>query len=151
MKFNDFNNINEVILNIKKTAYLISDELSPDSSTEKKSLVINKAIGYIHKNYNCNITMSSVANYVGMSYNHFSKLFKDEVGVNFIDYITRLRVDKAKDLLADPWMDIHKISDIIGYTSPRHFSKVFQQYTGILPSQYRKKLGISKFSGDEDV
>ena len=95
--------------------------------------------------------MSSVANYVGMSYNHFSKLFKDEVGVNFIDYITRLRVDKAKDLLADPWMDIHKISDIIGYTSPRHFSKVFQQYTGILPSQYRKKLGISKFSGDEDV
>ncbi|HHW00213.1 MAG TPA: response regulator [Clostridiaceae bacterium] len=142
MKLDDYNNINEVVLNIKKTAYVISDYLSTIMETDRESQIIHKAIDYIQKNYNCNISMSTVANYVGMSYNYFSKLFKDKVGENFIDYITRLRINKAKEMLADPEKDIRIISETVGYTSPRHFSKIFLQYTGLLPSQYRKQLGI---------
>lgn len=142
-RFESYKSINEILLSIKKTAFILCDELTRGSGPNSDHQIIQKAISYIHKNYNRNISMSTVANYIGMSYNHFSKLFKDEIGENFIDYITGLRINMAKELLRNPGLDIKEITETVGYNSPRHFSKLFCQHTGLLPSAYRKKIGIA--------
>ena len=140
-KFKQFNSLNEIVIHFKKLIFLLCDEILKNTSYFRGSdnFAINRALQYIKKNFNKNITMASVANHVCLSYNHFSKLFKEVTGENFIDYITRLRIDKAKELLMDPVYDISDISNMLGYTSPRHFSRVFQNYTSQLPREFRKK------------
>ena len=67
-----------------------------------------------------------------------STLFKNEVGVNYQDYLTAVRIDKAKQLLAGEPMNISQVANAVGYGSARYFSKTFEAQTGIRPAEYRR-------------
>ncbi len=102
--------------------------------------LIKKAIDYIEENYHKNITLDDVAKEIRMSYHHFSKFFKDSTGKNFVDYITELRVEKAKAFLRDQDSNIKEICYEVGYTDPNYFSKIFKKETGMTPTEYRGSI-----------
>ena len=99
---------------------------------------IREAKRFIAQNYDRNCSLEDIARYVKLSPVYLSALFKKETGLNITAYLTEVRIENAKHLLCETEMSIVQISDAVGYTDSRHFSKVFQKNVGMKPSQYRK-------------
>lgn len=116
---------------------LLSDKIR-ELHRNDKSTVMNTAIAYINKYYHTNLTLGEVADICNLSQFHFSRIFKQQYGVNFIEYITNLRIYKAKQLLLESGVTIDEISEKVGYKEVSYFSKTFKKITGISPSEYRK-------------
>lgn len=128
----------EIVSVINKTvssfevSYLEDSLNSVDSTT-----LISEAITYINKYFSRNINLESVSEYIHLNPQYFSRYFKNQVGINFIDYITKLRINKAKNLLISTDKSIKEISLEVGYTDATYFSKVFTKHEGISPHKYR--------------
>jgi len=107
--------------------------------TNKSEDIILKAKDYINKNFqNSSLSLNVVASYVGFSPNHFSNVFSSQTGNTFIEYLTCVRIEKAKKML----LENCKISDIayqIGYRDTRYFNYSFKKYTSLTPREYRNK------------
>lgn len=108
------------------------------------SPVIRIATDYIAQNYNRNITLEDTAGAVNVSPTYFSKVFKDEVGNTFIDYLTMLRIRKAKQLIGEGRLSNKEICDVIGYADPNYFSRVFKKNAGATPTEYRSLLSAHR-------
>ncbi len=101
-----------------------------------KSAQIEKAKDYIKDNYSdSELSLEAVAKYVGMSISYFSNNFKQEMKMTFVDYLTSVRIDKAKELLKKGYKS-YEVSDMVGYNNPTYFSTVFKRVTGVTPSKY---------------
>ncbi len=100
--------------------------------------LICKAKAYIEENYNKDISLDEVSRKVDISPYYFSKLFKEETGVNFIDYLTNIRIEKAKKLLLYSDMNIKNICLDIGYSDPNYFSRIFKKQVGLTPTEFRE-------------
>lgn len=105
---------------------------------------VQKAVQYIEKRYNQDISLEEVANHVHLSPNYFCSIFKSTTGRSFVEYITNLRIEKAKEMLMDLDYTIYHIADAVGYNDPRYFSRVFKTITGKTPSQYRNSILVPK-------
>jgi len=114
-------------------------ELQEYRKKELNGLIL-KATQYIEENYHGNITLDDAARQVNMSYHYFSKFFKESTGRNFVDYLTDLRMKKARQFLQETGMNIKAISREIGYSDPNYFSKAFKKYTGLTPTEYRHSV-----------
>jgi len=100
--------------------------------------VIRSAFAYIDQNYaNPDITLSEVAKHVALSNNHFCTVFSQEVGNTFIEYLTTLRMKKARELLKSTDMRSSEVAIAIGYNDPHYFSYLFKKYVGMNPREYR--------------
>ena len=77
---------------------------------------------------------------VDISPYYFSKLFKQETGGNFIEYLTEVRLRNARELLKDSGLSIKEICAESGYSDPNYFSRIFKKYEGVTPSEFREKL-----------
>ncbi|SCN22681.1 Chemotaxis protein CheY [Clostridium sp. N3C] len=99
--------------------------------------IIPMVLEYVNKNYNKEISLKDVANSVNLSYNYLSKIFKDEIGKSFIDYLTELRMEKSMKLLSNGNLSIKEICQQIGYNDPNYYCKAFKKLTGKTPSEYR--------------
>lgn len=106
-------------------------------SGSKKHWVIGNVLDYIKKNYAKQITMKDVANKFFLNPSYFCTLFKDETGYNFTHYLTRTRIEKAKELLAQSSKKLYDIAAEVGYTNVQYFSTIFKEVEGITPSQFR--------------
>lgn len=95
---------------------------------------------YIKKHSHEDISLDSLAKKVGLSPIYISKLFKEKQGINYIDFLTECRIEKAKKLMSDTDTSIKEITFEVGYHDPNYFSKVFKKMTGISPKEYRKTL-----------
>jgi len=104
----------------------------------KVSSIILKAKEYIDKNYEHEITLMDVAKAVNVSPQYFSKLFKDETNKNFIEYLTSVRIKKAKEFLEAGELSVKEICYKIGYGDPNYFSRIFKKITGYTPSEYKE-------------
>lgn len=98
------------------------------------------AMKFIDDNFHKDITLEDVSKEVNLSPYYFSKLFKAEIGENFIDYLTRVRINKAKELLNNKDLSIKEICFTIGYSDPNYFSRNFKKIVGITPTEYREGL-----------
>lgn len=101
---------------------------------------LRKAVRYVECHYCGDITVSGVAERFDVSPNHFSTLFHKKMDVTFIQYVTRLRMMKAKELLSVSGMKVNEAAEQVGYYSSRHFTNLFKAYAGCCPSDYVKKL-----------
>ena len=99
---------------------------------------VRDAQKYIAAHYAQAIGLEAISQRAGFNPTYFSALFKKETGMNFIDYLTDVRVREAKRLLADPRQSIADIAEAVGYSDVKHFSRLFTRCTGIQPSKYRK-------------
>lgn len=99
---------------------------------------------YIREHSHEDISLDMLAHRVNLSPIYISKMFKEKLGVNYIDYLTECRIDKAKKLLNDPEKSLKEITFEIGYHEPNYFSKVFKKMNGVSPKEYRKTLWSKK-------
>lgn len=103
-----------------------------------QSVQIRKAIRYINANFqNSDLSLVSAAESVSMSVTYFCRFFKEETGMSFMKYVTRLRMEKAKQLLTNPENRINSVAERIGYSDYHHFAKAFKKNTGMTPSEFR--------------
>jgi two-component system response regulator YesN len=102
---------------------------------------VKKSIEYIHKTYHIKtLSITQIAQIVGLSTSRLSVLFKSETNQTINNYITHIRIEKAKMLLAQGELRINQIAEEIGYGSSQYFSQVFYEVTGLNPRDYRKNV-----------
>ena len=121
--------------NLKISLYekRISDE--PEQSEER---VINVITRYLQKHLSEEMSLSVLADEFHLNPQYISRLFKNEIGVNFLTYLTNIRMEKAKKLLLSTALSITDVAERAGYTDYRVFTKVFKKTEGVTPSQYRR-------------
>jgi AraC-like DNA-binding protein/ligand-binding sensor protein len=103
-------------------------------------LVITRAKEYIREHQTEDITLAQVARAVNTSTFYFCKMFKKVTGLNFTDYLSRVRTEKAKNLLLNPNLRVSEIAFEVGFQSLTHFNRVFKRIIGMSPTQYRHQL-----------
>lgn len=108
-------------------------------SGKKYTEIIDKARNYIQENYqNEDMSLQTVASHVNVSSNHFSAIFRKETGETFIEYLTTVRMEKAKELLTCTAMKTSEVGFEVGYKDPHYFSFIFKRLQGMSPKEYRK-------------
>lgn len=99
--------------------------------------IVERAIEYIKAHYMEPITLSEVAEYVGVTPNYLCKRFQEHTETKFTAYVNFVRVRQAQILLLTTPMRVAAISDTVGYTDPSYFIRLFRQYTKYTPMQFR--------------
>lgn len=109
-----------------------------EKRTGKVANVVDRIRGFIEQRYSDgSLTVADIGKAVYLSPTYVSLLFKQETGQTVGEYLTQVRVDKAKQLLRDPQYKFYDICYAIGYTDPSYFTKLFKKVTGVTPSAYR--------------
>lgn len=108
---------------------------------ENTNCIIKKAQEYILQHYKKDISLDGISRELDISPYYFSKLFKDVCGINFVEYLTNVRIEKAKDLLNTSEMSMKEICVHIGYNDPNYFSRIFKKSTGRTPTEYKEGMG----------
>ena len=107
----------------------------------KKTPIVIEVQKYINRNYhNEDLSISEVANSLGVSQTYLTRLFKRELKMTFADYLTNVRIKNAIILMRDPSLKLCEIAKLIGYGTQHYFSNVFRKNVGISPQDY--KLGV---------
>lgn len=121
-------------------AGMLVQKLNESDEVQLGGGVIKEVQLFIRRHYNETITLNMLADQFYLHPNYLSRLFKEKTGKNFVEYMTEVRMEKVKEMLADPEKKVSDISMMAGYENPRYFSKVFKQFTGMTPSEYREAL-----------
>jgi AraC-like DNA-binding protein len=105
--------------------------------------VITRAKEFIKTRQTEDLTLGQVAKAVNASTFYFCKMFKKFTGLNFTEYLSRLRVEKAKNLLLNPNLRVSEIAYEVGFQSLTHFNRVFKRIIGQSPTDYRSQLAMA--------
>ena len=112
----------------------------------KKTNVIIEAQKYINRNYNNEyLSISEIANSLGVSQTYLSRMFKREMGSTFSQYLTNVRIKNAIILMRDPSLRLNEIAELIGYGTQNYFNNIFKRSVGISPQDY--KIGVVNEEG----
>lgn len=107
---------------------------------DSTKMLVEKAKEYIAEYYNdSTLSVDRVCSHLGVSATYFSSMFKKEVGISFVTYITNIRMEKAVELLESSDEKSYIIAGMVGYEDPNYFSYVFKKSYGVSPSKYRSK------------
>ncbi len=120
---------------IKKIVQNIVEALKSETVLHR---TVQTALVIIHTKYALNLTLDQVARETYVSTSYLSTLFKQELGVNFLDYLHQYRIEQSKVLLRKNYK-VYAVANEVGYQDERHFSTTFKKWTGLTPMQYRKK------------
>ena len=128
---------------IDSLCYLLQDVVESFMSAmfnraASANIHIRKALNIMTERYNQPLTLSIVAEEIGLSANYFSALFQQVVGISFREQLSRIRVEESKHLLISTAYPLSAIALSMGFTDQSYYCKVFKRITGITPSQYRK-------------
>lgn len=105
--------------------------------------VIFQAVNYIRRHYASHLSLDEVARHVHLNASYLSRVFKEEMGMNFVSYVNNLRVETAKRLLLDSTVPLLEVAGMVGFEEQSYFTKVFKRVTGITPGRYRESRGVS--------
>ena len=137
------NNIQDINRVIKKTVDLINSELESEDELE---LAMNNAKSYIEKYYMEDISLDKISLVAGYSKSHFSRSFKQYLGINFSKYLIKIRIYNAEKLITNSDKTIQDISLDVGFNDYSYFSKAFKDIYGISPKDYRDKISKDSHS-----
>ena len=120
------------------------DRLAPEETEQPPqsagSFIVNQAMLCIEKNYATKLTLQMVADSCYVSQWHLSKLLNGYAGKSFYDILNAVRIQKAKEFLADPRLKIGEISEMVGYADTAHFARTFKKLEGMSANEYRNSL-----------
>lgn len=102
--------------------------------------IINSAIEFISNNYYKPIGLQAASESLGLSESHLSRLFKEETGLNFLQYLNAWRINKAVVMMKDPRKNISEIASSCGFPTAGYFAKIFKRFSGYTPTEYRNQL-----------
>lgn len=107
------------------------------SAREDEVRTIQKAIEYISGRFHHDLSIDEVSEFIGLSCSHFCVLFKKESGVTFLEYVTKLRIERACSILRNTDVKVYQIAPLVGYQDAKYFTQVFRKMIGMTPSEYR--------------
>ncbi|WEK55053.1 MAG: response regulator [Candidatus Cohnella colombiensis] len=128
-------NINEIrawLIQFMNDAVVKAEKISKNS---KKTEIID-AQKYVQIHLDRKITLEEVADLLHLNPSYFSRLYKKETGENFIEFVTRLKMEKAKELIVDSDRTVEKVALMLGYDNKSYFVKLFKQHFGVSPSRF---------------
>jgi two-component system response regulator YesN len=111
-----------------------------NNRSEKSESLIEKAEAFINRNYMKDISLDDISRYCNISSYYFSKLFKQETGENYVEYLSRVRIENAKKMLSESEASVKEISFSVGFSDPNYFSRAFKKYEGVSPTEYKDAL-----------
>lgn len=127
--------LNETFHSLLKNAVEVLNKNAAFTCTPEMKKILN----YISENLQEEISLDTIAAFVNMNSSYFSRYFKSKTGGNFIDFLTSMRIEKAKELLAETDLSIEEISAMVGHVNKAYFTKVFKKVTGFNPGEFRRK------------
>lgn len=107
------------------------------NSAGECSKLIHRAKQFIHKHYSSNVSLEGIAEELNISPNYLSSLFRKETRESVVEYLTRYRIDRAKELLTTTDYRIYEIGQMVGYESEQYFSRVFKKVVGVPPAKFK--------------
>ncbi len=116
----------------------ITGFVKPQVSIDYSNKIVQATKDYLEAHYSEEISLENVAEQVNISPQYFSKLIKKNTGFNFIDWLSMLRVKKAKELLTNSNYTVKEVCFMVGYKDPNYFSRIFKKRIGITPSEFIK-------------
>ncbi|MBC7959455.1 MAG: response regulator [Vallitaleaceae bacterium] len=146
-------NIQEIInadlscmINETETSYLhekskLEATVSLSDNNDEVNLLVKKAKAHILESYLQGITLEQIADILYISPSYLSRIFKKDTGENFIEFITRLKMEKAAELLVQENYKVYEVCEILGYKSIKYFTSVFKAHFNLTPSSYRNSIG----------
>lgn len=140
-KIEDIYRYNELINVIEQMALHFTDLVLQTSEVNHVS-VVKKVSKYIHSHLSEQIRLNDVAEYVDLSPNYFSSLFKREMGIAFADYVNEIRIKESQFLLETTDYSIVDIAVAVGFNNQNYFTTIFRKHTGTTPKQFRMKSSI---------
>jgi two-component system response regulator YesN len=108
-----------------------------DQSKKKEILETQR---FVQMNLDKRITLELIANHLHLSESYFSRMYKKETNETFIEYVTRAKMERAKELLNQSSKTIEDIATMLGYDDKRYFTRIFKEYTGMKPGEYGREL-----------
>ncbi|MBE5704535.1 response regulator transcription factor [Blautia luti] len=143
-----FNNIEEMKTKeeVDEYVYLILQRIFEKISVRKigsSHRVITQILDYINQNYSQDFGLNEMAEMVHMNHAYLSILFKDEVGISFVRYLTQIRMAHAKELLLKG-AKVQEVSEVVGYNNYRYFCNIFKKEEGVTPMQFKSGVRKSK-------
>ena len=132
----------EATVDFRPTFVMISNRIFVEQQNSELP-VITRAKEYIQQNQAEDLSLGQVAKAVNTSTFYFCKLFKKVTGLNFTDYVSRVRIEKAKNLLLNPNLRVSEIAYEVGFQSLTHFNWVFKKIIGQSPTEYRAQMQMT--------
>lgn len=103
---------------------------------------------YINIHYAENLYLDKIAIVFNTTPKYFSNYFKKAFGINFVEYLNRIRISHAKELLENSGITVNEIGERVGYLNPSTFTSTFKKYCGITPSEFRKQAKNGNIASD---
>lgn len=127
----------------------VEDLLAESASYDKTALLMDNVKKYLQHNYMIyGVSLDSISDILNINSSYFSLLFKKSFGVNFVDYLTELRINAAKELLKDPFLTMAEVAGMVGYENPNYFTRVFKKNTGTTPTEFRRICNGKRRGGE---
>ena len=102
---------------------------------------VRRAMSYIKENYHREeLSISELADYVGISNSRLSVVFKQDTGITVNQYITKIRIDRARELLSEGGYKVYEVAEKVGYGTSQYLSRIFFRETGCYPAEYKRKV-----------
>lgn len=131
--------IQDRLESLEENKLLFFKEYFSENDGDGKTNYIARAIHYIQEHYQEDLGIKEVADFLHLSEGYLSKLFKNETGYTFVDYLTNYRMKKACKLLTAPTVKIYEIAEQVGYKDQRYFSLLFKKVTGLTPKEFKER------------
>lgn len=119
-------------------------EVYQENNGRRKHWMIDEVLQYVEENYNTALSTRDIAGRFFMNTSYFSKLFHEQMGCTFSNYVIDLRIKKAKIMLTQTNMKLYDIADAVGYTNVQYFSTIFKEKEGLTPSAFRQMRSAVK-------
>lgn len=132
--------LEQAVTNLKQRMSTEQLEEPPVPSLKKgdKSKYVMQAMEYIGEHYgDSNISISTIAQHLGLSESHLSHLFRKETDYTLLNYLTRYRIHKAMELLRDCRLKVYEVAEQVGYRDITYFSATFKKAAGVSPSEFQ--------------
>jgi two-component system response regulator YesN len=128
--------LSDELNNISKVYKELCTKLVEESQKTPVVLTVQK---YIDSSYSDpDLSLTEIAEKIGISQTYLSRLFKQELGMSFIDYLTQVRIKNSVVFMRDPSIKIYEIAELVGYSTQHYFCNVFKKQLGISPAEYKK-------------
>lgn len=131
----------DTTMNYLKELFTCALNLRDKNSKDRYGLLIREAREYIAENYsNSDFSLNMIAGYIGVSPSYFSSIFKQGTGQSFIEYLTKVRIDRACELLKCTTLRTSEIGEQVGYNDPHYFSATFKKIMGQSPKDFKARV-----------
>ncbi|CAM3293980.1 response regulator [Paenibacillus lupini] len=136
-----FETIDDILSWLRRRFFELSELLYVKRQKQKRKLFDN-IMTFVDERLEQKTTLKEVAAHFDFTPNYLSTLFKEEIGILFSDWLNERRMDRVRELLADPCLKVYEIAERVGYKNIIYFNRQFKQFTGMTPGEYRKKHKI---------